>query len=302
MVDVLRIVTRAAMVVFLLSSMLDFGLGLRLREVLQPLRNARLVGLSLLVNFLIAPLLAVAIARAMRLEEPFAIGLIILGMAPGAPFMPRVVQLAGRGVGLAIGLLVLFLVISVASLPLALPWVLAGARVDTVKIAETLVLLLLLPLAAGMIAGARFPSLPARLHTLLGALSNWSGLVVLVLIVALNLRSLGDLLGTGAILADAVFVALITLAGWIAGGGDRSHREVLGLAAGLRNIAAALLVGASFEDPRVNVMVIVSALVSLLILLPTARALGRRAKSDRAAEPPGAAFSIPKIRNDMPTP
>src|SRR5262245_28529155 len=103
MVDVLNIITRAAMVIFLLAGTFDLGLGLRLREVLQPLKNARLVILSLTVNFLIAPLVAVAIARLLRLEKPFAAGLIILALAPGAPFMPKVVQVTGHGVGFAIG-------------------------------------------------------------------------------------------------------------------------------------------------------------------------------------------------------
>src|SRR5262245_44920489 len=174
MVDVLLVITRAAMVVFLLAGMLEFGLGLRLREVLQPLRDKRLVILSLVVNFLIAPLLGIAIARGLRLDQPFASGLIILALAPGAPFMPKVVQLTGHGVGLAIGLLVLFIVLSLASLPLMLPVVLGGAEVDLVKITQNLLLLLLLPLSVGLIAGARYPSLSARLRRPLGALSNLS--------------------------------------------------------------------------------------------------------------------------------
>ena len=61
------------------------------------------------------------------------------------------------------------------------------------------------------------------------------------------------------------------------GGPDRATPHSLGLATGSRNVAAALLVGAlNFKDPRVNVMVIVTALVGLVILLPTASALGRR--------------------------
>jgi len=65
--------------------------------------------------------------------------------------------------------------------------------------------------------------------------------------------------------------------GWLLGGGDRGIREVLALGTGSRNVAAALLVGAqNFQDGRVNVMVIVSAVVGLGILLPTARALGKR--------------------------
>ena len=53
-----------AMVVFVLSSMLGMGLGLRVSEIVAPLRNWRLVALSLVANFVIMPLAALTLARA----------------------------------------------------------------------------------------------------------------------------------------------------------------------------------------------------------------------------------------------
>jgi BASS family bile acid:Na+ symporter len=44
-----------SVVVFLVSSMSEIGLGLRLHQIVSPLRNARLVALALLANFIIAP-------------------------------------------------------------------------------------------------------------------------------------------------------------------------------------------------------------------------------------------------------
>jgi BASS family bile acid:Na+ symporter len=104
--------------------------------------------------------------------------------------------------------------------------------------------------------------------------------VLVVLLLALNLKSVLSVFGTGAIFAGIVFVVLSALSGWLLGGPGRPTRTTLGLGTGSRNVAAALLVGAqNFKDPRVNVMVIVSALVALAILLPTAGVLGRLAPS-----------------------
>jgi bile acid:Na+ symporter, BASS family len=62
------------------------------------------------------------------------------------------------------------------------------------------------------------------------------------------------------------------------GGPDRNTRRVLALGTAQRNIAAALVVGSqSFSDPKVVVMVVVVAIVSLLILMPLSRVLGKRA-------------------------
>ena len=51
-----------ATLVFVLSSMLATGLGLTVSEIITPLRNARLVVLSLLANFVLMPLAAVGLA------------------------------------------------------------------------------------------------------------------------------------------------------------------------------------------------------------------------------------------------
>ena len=48
----------ASVVVFVVSSTLSVGLGLTGQQILEPLRNGRLVVLSLLANFVLAPAVA----------------------------------------------------------------------------------------------------------------------------------------------------------------------------------------------------------------------------------------------------
>jgi BASS family bile acid:Na+ symporter len=278
MTETLVLVAKLAMLVFLLASMLELGLGLTFQKVASPLRKVSLVALSVLGNFVIVPLLAVGIARLMRLEQPFAIGLMLLGLAPGAPFIPKLVQLARGDLAFAVGLMVLLMVGTVICLPVVLPKVVEGAQISPWKIAQPLLLFMLLPLVVGLIVHARFKSLRAGLRTAIAWLSNLCGLVVIVLLVGLNFRSVVSVFGTGAIFAGLLFVVLSIVIGWLLGGRNREIQVSLGLGTGSRNVAAALLIGAqNFKDPKVNVMVIVSALASLLILLPLARAFGKRA-------------------------
>ena len=61
-------------IVFVLSSMLGLGLGLRVSEIVAPLRNWRLVTLSLVANFVVMPAVAVALARLLRLDEALGVG------------------------------------------------------------------------------------------------------------------------------------------------------------------------------------------------------------------------------------
>jgi BASS family bile acid:Na+ symporter len=285
------------MLAFLLAGMLELGLSLTFGQVMAPLRNTRLVVLSLVANFVIVPLLAVGLAKAVRLEQPFAIGLLLLGLAPGAPFIPKVVQLAQGNLAFSAGLMVLLMVGTVLCLPLVLPWILTGTEVSAWKIAQPLLFLMLLPLLVGLVIHARITALPGWLRPSLSWVANVSGLLVVVLIVALNFKSVLRVFGTGAILAGVLFVALSILTGWLVGGVDIATRNTLGLGTGARNVAAALLVGAqNFKDPKVNVMVIVSAVVSLLMLLPAARVMAKRALVRGTAVSQTASQTVPEIK------
>ena len=83
MMSVLQDAVPIATLIFVVSSMIAMGLGLKISEIAAPLRNLRLVSLSLLANFLLMPAVAVLLAKVLRLDEPFGIGLLLLGAAAG---------------------------------------------------------------------------------------------------------------------------------------------------------------------------------------------------------------------------
>src|SRR5687767_8591396 len=99
-----------ATLIFVLSSMLATGLGLTVSEIITPLRNVRLVVLSLLANFVVMPLAAVALTSLFRLDQPLGVGLLLLGTAAGAPFLPKLAQLAKGNLAFAVGLMVMLMV------------------------------------------------------------------------------------------------------------------------------------------------------------------------------------------------
>lgn len=277
MTEILPTITRVAILLFLVSSMSGIGLGLTLRQVIAPLRNARLVILAVVANFILVPVLAVGIARLLRLEEPFAIGLLLLGLAAGAPFLPKVVGLAKGDLALSVGLMVLLMVGTTVFLPVALPRLVKEVEVNPWQIAQFLAVLMLLPLIAGLMVKAHAASFAARLRPVLERVSTMALLVLLVLIIAVNFQGVLLIFGTGAILAAILFAVLSGLAGWLLGGRKGVQRTVLGLGTGLRNLPAALIVGVqNFKDPNVSVMVIVTTLTGILILLPAARLIGKR--------------------------
>jgi predicted Na+-dependent transporter len=71
LMDLLSKAATVAMLSFVVSSMLAMGAGLTVSQIFEPLRNARLVVLALLANFVLMPLGALALAKLLWLDEPF---------------------------------------------------------------------------------------------------------------------------------------------------------------------------------------------------------------------------------------
>ncbi|HEV2670765.1 MAG TPA: hypothetical protein VGU74_06720 [Gemmatimonadales bacterium] len=282
--DLLQNAVPVAMLVFVLSSMLSMGLGLTVGQIIGPLRNLRLVALSLMANLVLMPLAAVALTRLLRLDVPFGVGLLVLGTAAGAPFLPKLAQIAKGDLAFAVGLMVLLMVVTVGYMPLVLPVLLPGVSVNPAKIASSLFLLMLLPLAGALVVKAKRPVFAARVKPFFDQGSNLGLIALIALQVVVNFASVISVIGTRAILAGVLFIAIGFVIGQLLGGPAADTRAVLGLGTAQRNIAAALVVGSqSFSDPKVVVMVVVIAVVSLVTLMPLARWLSKQSPLAAAA-------------------
>ena len=81
LMELLSKAATVAMLSFVVSSMLAMGAGLTVSQISEPLRNARL--------FVLMPFGELALAKVLWLDNPFAVGLLVLGCAAGAPFLPK---------------------------------------------------------------------------------------------------------------------------------------------------------------------------------------------------------------------
>ena len=174
LVQLLSKAATVAMLSFVVSSMLAMGAGLTVSLIAEPLRNVRLVVLALLANFVVMPLGALGLAKVLSLDEPFGIGLLLLGCAAGAPFLPKLAELAKGNLAFAVGAMVLLMVVTVAYLPIVLPLLLPGITVHPWNIARSLLLLMLLPLVIGLVLKARYGDLAERVKPVLDWISNVS--------------------------------------------------------------------------------------------------------------------------------
>src|SRR3981189_3911178 len=205
------------MLAFVVSSMLAVGVSLTVRQIMAPLRNGKLVSLALLANFVLMPLGALVIARLLRLDQPLGIALLLLGTAAAPPFLPLLARISKANLAFAVGLMVLLMVVTVGFMPLVLPLMLEGVSVDPVKIGRSLVFLMMLPLAIGLLVKARLSGLAAKAQPFLSRLSILSLVLLIALLLITNMQNVLSLYGTRGVLASILFVAAGSGFGWCRG-------------------------------------------------------------------------------------
>ncbi len=273
---------------FVVTSMLSMGLSLTVSQILQPLRNTRLVVMALAANFVIVPVVAFALSRIIPLDQSVQIGLLLLGTAAGAPFLPKLAQMAKANAAFAVGLMTMLMVVTIVYLPLVLPLLLPGVEVDAGQIALSLIVTMLVPLLIGLFIKARYEGVAETLQPVMSQISNVSLALLLVLMLGLNIRNVIDLFGTGAILATLLFIAISLLVGYLLGGPGTGTKQVLALGSGQRNLAAAFVIAtANFADqPNVLVYLAAAGLVGMVVTLPTAAEFGKRSTSTSVSDEP----------------
>jgi predicted Na+-dependent transporter len=265
---------------FIVTSMLAMGMSLTIPMIVQPLKNVRLVVLALLANFILVPLLAYVITLIIPLESSLKIGLIVLATAAGAPFLPKLAQIAKGNMAFSVGLMVLLMVTTIVYLPIVLPLLLPGVSVNPWDIAQSLIFLMLVPLAIGLVVKASAPNIAAEYTPLMSKASSLSVLVLMVVGLGLKASDILSLIGSGGMVALVLFVIGSLAIGLVLGGREAGTRSVLGLGTAQRNVAAAIVVSAqNFADTNTLTFVLVAALVLLLVLMPTARQLGGRVQA-----------------------
>ena len=262
---------------FVVTSMLSMGLSLTVPQIMQPLKNARLVILALLANFVLVPLLAYAIIKIIPLEQSLQIGLIVLATAAGAPFLPKLVQGAKGNIAFGVGLMVLLMVVTVVYIPVVLPLLLPGVEVNPWDIASSLIVTMLIPLALGLLMKSHSPEAAEHWQPVMNKISSLAILVLLVLGVGLNVSNILGLVGTGGLLALLLFIVGSLVIGLLLGGRDPAVRSVMGLGTAQRNVSAAIVVAAqNFSEGSTLTFILVGSIFFLLVLLPVAKRFGGR--------------------------
>ena len=270
---------RVALVLFIAGSLLEVGLRVPLRDAFAALRDWRFTGATVLWGFIVCPALAIVLTWVVPLERPYAVGLTLLAMAPGAPFLPAVAARAGGTPAYVAAFFVIATVGAVLYMPLAVP-LLLGFTADPWAIARPLLIFILVPLIAGAGLQAAAPRAAARLLRLVHPVATVAMLLVVVFVALSYWRDFLGMVGTYAIAAQCAFLAIVTVGAYVLSPGfPEGQRRVLALGLSTRNIgAAAAPLLASGADRRAMVMIALAVPTTVAGAALTSRWLSHRGR------------------------
>jgi BASS family bile acid:Na+ symporter len=277
----------------LATLVLAVGLDATVDDVLYLMRRPTLLLRAFVAISIVVPLVAVLVVRSMPISLPSKVGVILMAVAPVPPFLPGREIKVGDNKSYVYGLYVAFAVLAIVIVPatVAVLHQLYGARaqVPMGKLVGTVVVSVLIPLAVGMLAHARWPAATSVASGWVGRVALLLVLIVLIPILIKAWPVMVTMTGDGTILAISLIVVAGAAAGHLLGGPSLDDRIVLANFAATRHPGIALMIAtASASDRRVAAIVLMFVLVAIVLTTIYQVAVKRLAHPKSGAASPAA--------------
>lgn len=230
--------------------MVGIGLTLTVADFRAEARQPRGMVVGSLGQLLVTPALGFVIAAALSLDPVVAVGLVIAAACPGGTTSNLIAFLGRANVALSIVMTVVASIVTIVTLPvftdLALAWQPGVDGVVEVPVGRsilTLIGIILVPVAVGMVVRARNVALAARLERVVAVFGAG---VLAALIVGIAISLGGDVLvflrqaGPAVLLLNAGGIAV----GWFSGraaGLEWVDRLTLAIELGVKNSTLGIL-------------------------------------------------------------
>ncbi|HET9846165.1 MAG TPA: bile acid:sodium symporter [Nitrospira sp.] len=241
MEQVLQKIQAITIVIFMVGNLLEVGLRLNVAEALAALRNARFVVLTLLWCFVLGPALAVVLTKIIPLAEPYALGLVLLGMAPCSPAIPVMMRKSGGSLAYMSAFMLLAYAGTVVLMPFMVPWLAKGFSADPMTIAKPLLLFIAIPLVIGAAIRRAADTVAEKAAPIVNKVTGLNTLILVAVLLWLYRGEIFSAVGTYAIGSQILYYALLGAASYLLGFGlsyDQKAPMVLGICT--RNVGPAL--------------------------------------------------------------
>jgi BASS family bile acid:Na+ symporter len=183
--------------------MFGMGLTLNLKDFKIVFSRPKDVIIGCLAQFTIMPLLAWGLARAFQLDEALALGVVLVGCCPGGTASNVITYLAKGDLALSVGMTGVSTLLAPLLTPL-LTWALAGKSVDVDVVGMLLSILwvVILPIAAGLIVKGLWPKFTEKATAYLPAVSTLAITFIVAIVIGANANKL---------MAGGLFIIIVVM-------------------------------------------------------------------------------------------
>ena len=233
--------------------MFAIALDLRVEHFRELVRAPRPVIAGFMAQFLALPALTYLLVLALQPRPSIALGLILVAACPGGNISNFLSHRAGGNAALSVSLTGLATVGAIVLTPLNIAlWgglyaptraILVETAIDPVQVAITVVFLLVLPLALGMLVNTRLPDIARRIRRPMQTLSMVIFVAFILAALAANWAAFLDLAGMVAglvIVHNAVALGAGFLIATLAGVSPRDRRSIT-IETGIQNSGLGLI-------------------------------------------------------------
>jgi BASS family bile acid:Na+ symporter len=218
------------------------------------------------------------------LEQPYALGMILLGITPCAPFLPMMVDRAKGNLELTAAFMLLVSVFIVLYMPFAVPYLTEGLTVSSWTIAKPLLILVIMPMVIGILTRHFTPKLAFKIQPAVKKITFVFTIIMVLLIVIIYGKSLISSAGSFFLAAQLTFFIIVSITTYVFSFGlKREEKVVLTLGMITRNLGAALapLYAIAAIDERAIIMVVLAVPLQLIFAALAARRFRRHAQRDK---------------------
>lgn len=271
---------KIVVMIFTVANLAAMGLEINKTEAFLALKNYKFILLILVWGWVVGPAVALLLTKIIPLSEPHAAGLMLISMAPTAPFFPLMVRNAKGDMSSAGAFILVATIGTVIFLPLMVPLMIKGLTVSVGALAKPLIIMVLLPLVIGFIIKVYKEPLANKLFPVVKKIGTLFLLITAVMTFWLYWKEMLSALGSFAVGAQVILFTILTVGAYKLGFGlKQGQRSAMALGMCTRNIAAVFVAyfGITNPDPGVFVMIVLVVPLALIVAVIAARIFAKQA-------------------------
>lgn len=251
---------RIGMIVGVMVGFLVFAVSLDLRweKLLRVLKRPKAPTIGLIAQFGILPAIAFLVGLYLTEAPSIALGLLLVTCCPGGALSNYLTGVAKGDVATSISMTTVSTLFSIILTPVLFAFwasmnsstlaVIQNISMDPQRVIMTLLIMLVIPVTAGMLLRAKRPDTANRIHKAVRLIAGIVFAVIVAMIIGSNIKSLALLAQTALFPVIITFTIAVGL-GWSLGkltGLISADRRAVAIEVAFQNVALAIGLGITF--------------------------------------------------------